>query len=60
MERNEPWSGVAGGDAPTWADAVRGQGSLTSVPEVDVDDDDLDDAAWYELAPMLLDPRRQQ
>jgi hypothetical protein len=57
LEWNEP-SGVAGGDAPVWAEAVPGPGALTPSREPDVDDDDLDDTAWYELAPMLLDPGR--
>ncbi len=59
IQRNEP-SGVAGGDVPAWPDAVRGPGPLTPPREADIDDEDLDDAAWYELAPMLLDRRRQR
>jgi hypothetical protein len=40
-----------------WPDAV-GPGPLKPAREADVDDEDLDDAAWHELAPSLLDPTR--
>jgi hypothetical protein len=61
VEQNVSQSSLAGGvgDTPARADLVSGAAGPPALV-VDVDDDDLDDAAWYELAPMLLTPNAAQ